>query len=999
MREERNSSWFAVSVARLLTALVVVSVTTSTLAAPSAFQLDPAFTSSPQFHQKVWPARVTAGASGKVYVTFVNGGVLGGLNNQRAGGVIRLNADGTLDRSFNVGTQLGGSWALIEQPNGKVLVGAQDSNESFDSGPGLYRVFRLNADGTRDSSYRSPVFAATPRYMTQQPDGKLLVVVQNNGFVNNGGLDGLQRLNSDGSLDTNFVSPAIDGIFFSNIVVDAAGRILAGGNFTTISGQSRPGIARLLSNGTLDTTFAPSGMSNRDGAGTVRGIGIQTSGANAGKIVIAGPNLYTAAGTRYPIFRFNTDGSLDTGFTLVSGTAVFRSPRMLSILSDDRILIVDAGLARFDANGSVDTTYNQPVFSIDTAYSQWVFTAETFWMDALADGRAYVPISAGLTVNANPAVQQIMRFNADGTADGSFAPGVFQRENYPEDVAVFPDGGFLAWGDFNTVGSVARAGAARFGPDGSLDSSYAITGIPNLLGITKAGVSSDGRLLALAMTGSDPITGSITALARFSPDGAADSSFKPDTAVSSRATGLQVLPDGRAIVWTSSVPEELINGSALFFKRLNLDGSLDNTFSGLSGANAQFGTVYRNAQNAVTSVTLGAFSIIGRYADGRLIAAATQGPYPANAANFNFTLLRLDADGTLDSTFSAPTATWPSVQVLDFSSAAADPSGQYLVTYIGFTGLGSPFSGVLPQADGSVIVYGSFTSLGGQAAGIARLTNSGALDATFSVGAGPEWRSAPGRSARIKHVALDASGKYWASGQFDTFAGQNTPGLARLNSDGSVDSGFSFPIIYSSYTGSSTRVVFDAAGRPIVLGAYQPSADGFPDAIHRLITAPIIGNPTQPVTPPIATQTAYTVSTGAMPAAAVAVTASGTLGSATVAVELDLSKGLSASFAADPAYNVYVAALVPGRQLGTTGNFWFVNAAKVGWQALVSPIASYLQNVAVGSADQRVLIEIIRDTNISTLIGTEIYVGYGTSDTEMLNAGRYRGVYIVQSEP
>ena len=41
-------------------------------------------------------------------------------------------------------------------------------------------------------------------------------------------------------------------------------------------------------------------------------------------------------------------------------------------------------------------------------------------------------------------------------------------------------------------------------------------------------------------------------------------------------------------------------------------------------------------------------------------------------------------------------------------------------------------------------------------------------------------------------------------------------------------------------------------------------------------------------------------------------------------------------------------------------------------------------------------IEIVRDTNISTLIGTEVYVGYGTSDTEMLAASRYRGVYKVQ---
>jgi len=162
------------------------------------------------------------------------------------------------------------------------------------------------------------------------------------------------------------------------------------------------------------------------------------------------------------------------------------------------------------------------------------------------------------------------------------------------------------------------------------------------------------------------------------------------------------------------------------------------------------------------------------------------------------------------------------------------------------------------------------------------------------------------------------------------------------------------------------------------------------------IEPPIIGDPTQPVTPPPVVQTSYTVSTGAMPDAAATTTATGTLGTATVTVQLDLSKVLSATFAAASTYNVYLAALVPGRQLGTTGDFWFVKATNLGWQALAIPIASYLQNVAAGSADQRILIEIVRDTDISTLIGTEIYIGYGTSDTEMLTAERYRGVYKVQ---
>ena len=49
----------------------------------------------------------------------------------------------------------------------------------------------------------------------------------------------------------------------------------------------------------------------------------------------------------------------------------------------------------------------------------------------------------------------------------------------------------------------------------------------------------------------------------------------------------------------------------------------------------------------------------------------------------------------------------------------------------------------------------------------------------------------------------------------------------------------------------------------------------------------------------------------------------------------------------------------------------------------------------IGAANQRVRLEVISSTDVSGLAGTEIYIGYGTSDAEMLQAQRYRGVYIV----
>lgn len=154
-----------------------------------------------------------------------------------------------------------------------------------------------------------------------------------------------------------------------------------------------------------------------------------------------------------------------------------------------------------------------------------------------------------------------------------------------------------------------------------------------------------------------------------------------------------------------------------------------------------------------------------------------------------------------------------------------------------------------------------------------------------------------------------------------------------------------------------------------------------------------------PVTPP--PQTSFAFPTGQMPSAAVAsVEVSSDTRSLTVSVQLDLSKmGIATgqSFAAANAYSVYVVAAVPGERLGAASGtkLLFQHPADGSWGNLTSPIAAFAENVAVGAADQRVRVEILSSMDMTNLRGTEFYVGYGTSDTEMLQAQRYRGVYLV----
>ena len=198
-------------------------------------------------------------------------------------------------------------------------------------------------------------------------------------------------------------------------------------------------------------------------------------------------------------------------------------------------------------------------------------------------------------------------------------------------------------------------------------------------------------------------------------------------------------------------------------------------------------------------------------------------------------------------------------------------------------------------------------------------------------------------------------------------------------------------------------VVPTANGVPNVITVGSDGALWFTEAagnkIGRLSLPPgTLATPT-PFTllpPPQTAQTVYTAPSGQLPAAAVAVSATGTFGSASLSVTLDIVKGLPATFAAST-YNVYVAALVPGAALGSASPVFFVKAKAPGsWGLLQLPITAFMENVAQNAVNNQVVIEILANTNLSTLVGTEFYLGYGTSDTEMLAAGRYRGIYRAQ---
>ena len=200
------------------------------------------------------------------------------MSGKRQNRIARFNADGTPDESFNIGNGAPAIiWALALQPDGKILAGG--NFVQFDDKP-FARIVRLKSDGSVDETFDPGAGVDGSVYaIAVQDDGKILIAgdfIQVRGTERNR----IARLNRDGSLDAKFNAGVGPNSGVRCLVVQADGKILVGGVFTSVQGVSRNRIARLKPNGVLDTSFDPG-----DGASdVVRWIGLQSDG----KILIAG---------------------------------------------------------------------------------------------------------------------------------------------------------------------------------------------------------------------------------------------------------------------------------------------------------------------------------------------------------------------------------------------------------------------------------------------------------------------------------------------------------------------------------------------------------------------------------------------------------------------------------------------------------------------------------------------------------------------------------------
>jgi uncharacterized delta-60 repeat protein len=228
----------------------------------------------------------------------------GGFHPIRIG---RINLDGSSDGTFNPGTGVTNTIvpsevsvnALAIQSDGKILIGGQFNSYN---GTSVNHIARLNANGTLDGTFDIGSGADYRVYaIAVQPNGKIIVGGEFTTF-NGTTANHIVRLNADGSIDGAFVSGTGANDRIRTLAVQGDGKIIIGGRFTSYDGISAIGIARLNANGSIDETFSGS-VQNSDGSSLTVGEALVTALQNDGKILTGGSFRFCGSANRSRIAR------------------------------------------------------------------------------------------------------------------------------------------------------------------------------------------------------------------------------------------------------------------------------------------------------------------------------------------------------------------------------------------------------------------------------------------------------------------------------------------------------------------------------------------------------------------------------------------------------------------------------------------------------------------------------------------------------------------------
>ena len=443
------------------------------------------------------------------------------------------------------------------------------------------------------------------------------------------------RANLDGSLDTTFNPGSGANDYISSVALRADGELLIGGNFSSYNGSLRKGIALIAADGSLDNGFNP-GLGFNGAVNTVLA-------ESDGKVLVGGNfTSYNGTPRRY-VARLNGDGTLDGTFdpslALNGPVNALVEPQVTTTVNFSR----SSATAAPEDDNVVSVGALAGVLAVNYDFTAGTNDLRVFY----GTTNGVLVYDSGLT---NVAAQLVLALGPTNGLTTNIITVVVDQGN------VLPG---TAWSYTGSVSVTGGGGNVIVGGD-----------------FTAAG----------GVLGQDH-------LARLFSNGAFDPSFDPGSGANGPVLALAVQPDGDVLVGGGFTQ---INGQSLnHIARLNASGFLDPHF--FCGAGAD-GPVYN-----LLVQTIPIYSTTNSSASTNVFAPVQTnftvyvgGAFTAYNSTHRLGFARLNADGTLDTTF------------LDqaYNQFAGLPRERW----------GDPLGTVLAsglQSDGQVMIGGSFERVGG----------------------------------------------------------------------------------------------------------------------------------------------------------------------------------------------------------------------------------------------------------------------------------------------
>ncbi len=800
---------------------------------------------------------------------------------------------------FTTGTGANsGVLTLVVQADGKVLAGGNFT--SYRSAT-ANRLVRVNPDGGYDATFVSGSgFNNTVNSIAVQADGKVLVGGEFTSY-NGSAAPNLIRLNANGSIDGTF---AIGGGFdytqsrphhVQSVVVQPDGQILVAGLFDLYNGQAQGNVVRLNPNGSRDASFTGQMTSIRG----VNTIALQDDG----KVLIGGAYIENQGDVQAPIYRsrivrFNPNGTDDatfnvggTGFYVYFNGAISNGARVnsLAVQADGKIV---AGGYFVSYNGASRSNLVRllPTGQLDAGFVPPGGMTEIWTVAVLRSGR----VLAGSTFDPPGANYALTGFNTNGTADLSFNIGTASQSNsYVYSVAEQPDGRILVGGYFDIVGGVGQQRyLARTNADGTLNNTATavpaatFTFSPGTTTTNPLTTSVAGNYSAVASYNGEtsPASNTVTlttCVGAVLQDYPGDPGFSP----TSGPAGTLVTIYGNRLLTVQSVRfgtggVGLITGYEQFGNNITVQVPVD----------AATGPLTVTTSTGQVLTTINTFTYLPKpygltatvtpagpldFCAPRTLTATAATPAFTTGVGYNapvndvtltltnkvlvagdFTLyngttghqgiMQLNVDGTRDANFATSgaitlgvggsvqsvvrytdntilvggnftTSTGPRNLMRLYADGWANPGRTYNSFNLANSTWGAGFNGlvrsIVVQADNRIVVGGDFTSYNGATtSGVARVNGDGSYDASFVVGSGA--------NGPVYTVALQADGKVLIGGAFTTYNGAPANGIARLNPSGSRDATFTGTGVNAGGTTGVSSIGVQPDGKVLLGGTF-----------------------------------------------------------------------------------------------------------------------------------------------------------------------------------